>query len=513
MVWEISGPLRAMTAVIGPAVAPHVAARVGAYARGDERGIREVAATLSVQQARGASALPDPLPAVAGPHVEEIDRLRPAERRVLVFTALSGTGLVADVLDAAGIDIDVLLFGRLNALIGVDSGRVSFRDERALSHVVHQTSAAETREAHAALARSARRRGDHAASVWHAAHVAPVTEERLARTILATAEEHLREGRVSRARSLAMAAVPALPEDLVGRAWACAGLAAFWAGELDDAEGWLARACERGDERTVHEADAATLVIRALTEGPQGVLYTQAESARIFTAMADAARSPVDRSAMTQLGAVTDALYDRPDEADSLQARLYLSFGAPSAGLTPHAEAHVTLMHVAIQSQSGDHAGAARLLADAVPRLPLGLPAAGIVSSYLRILGTHDQRFGAALVAAYEAVGPARPLLYDGDGTAFGHGPSIGRRAAAAAHLSAQNSVSSAPAVVLSARQSQVLQLLEDGRSNKQVADALGISHRTVEIHVGEILRKYEVRTRTELMSLRYGRQSRAAQH
>ncbi len=457
--------------------------------------------------------MPDPLPVVAGPYVEEIDRLRPAERRLLTFTALSVTGLVADVLDAAGIDTDVLLFGRLNALIGVDSSRVFFRDERALSHVVHLTSAAETREVHAALARSARRRGDHAASIWHAAHVPPITEERLARTILATAEKHLREGRISRARLLAMAAVAALPDDLVGRAWACAGLAAFWAGELDDAACWLARVRERGDERTVHEADAAALVIRALTEGPQGVLYTQAESARIFAAMADAARSPADRSALTQLGAVTNALYDRPDEADSLQARLYLSFGAPSAGLTPHAEAHVTLMHVAIQSQSGDRAGAARLLTDAVPRLPLALPAAGIVSSYLRILGAHDQRFDQALIAAYEAIGPARPLRYDGDGTAFGHGPSLGRRASAATHLSMQNSVSSTPAVALSARQAQVLQLLEDGRSNKQIADALGISPRTVEVHVGEILRKYKVRTRTELMSLRSGRQPRASHH
>ena len=50
----------------------------------------------------------------------------------------------------------------------------------------------------------------------------------------------------------------------------------------------------------------------------------------------------------------------------------------------------------------------------------------------------------------------------------------------------------------LSGRETEVLALLADGLTDREIADALVISPRTVESHVGAILRKLGVRNRAE---------------
>ncbi|MGH2455413.1 MAG: response regulator [Candidatus Limnocylindria bacterium] len=50
----------------------------------------------------------------------------------------------------------------------------------------------------------------------------------------------------------------------------------------------------------------------------------------------------------------------------------------------------------------------------------------------------------------------------------------------------------------LSAREEEVLRLLAEGLTDRQIADRLGISPRTVETHVGSILHKLNVRNRAE---------------
>lgn len=50
----------------------------------------------------------------------------------------------------------------------------------------------------------------------------------------------------------------------------------------------------------------------------------------------------------------------------------------------------------------------------------------------------------------------------------------------------------------LTVRQSEVLQLIEEGLSNNEIADRLFVSPRTVENHVSAILTKLDASTRQE---------------
>jgi len=60
----------------------------------------------------------------------------------------------------------------------------------------------------------------------------------------------------------------------------------------------------------------------------------------------------------------------------------------------------------------------------------------------------------------------------------------------------------SAPAMSLTARQAEVLQLAARGLSGKQIAHHLGISVRTVEDHFSAMRRRTGARTQCELIAL-----------
>lgn len=56
----------------------------------------------------------------------------------------------------------------------------------------------------------------------------------------------------------------------------------------------------------------------------------------------------------------------------------------------------------------------------------------------------------------------------------------------------------------LKRREQEVLRLLVAGRRNKQIAAALGLSVKTIELHVGRLFEKLEARSRTEVIRQAY---------
>lgn len=56
--------------------------------------------------------------------------------------------------------------------------------------------------------------------------------------------------------------------------------------------------------------------------------------------------------------------------------------------------------------------------------------------------------------------------------------------------------------MTITAREKEILQHLKSGRNSRDIADALGISERTVKFHVGNILRKLQAANRIEAVVL-----------
>ena len=60
--------------------------------------------------------------------------------------------------------------------------------------------------------------------------------------------------------------------------------------------------------------------------------------------------------------------------------------------------------------------------------------------------------------------------------------------------------------LALSRRQAEVLEGLNEGLANKEIANKLTISERTVKFHVSNLFAKFKVDSRIQLMGLRLGR-------
>ncbi|CAM4363894.1 response regulator transcription factor [Comamonas aquatilis] len=79
--------------------------------------------------------------------------------------------------------------------------------------------------------------------------------------------------------------------------------------------------------------------------------------------------------------------------------------------------------------------------------------------------------------------------------------PFIARRIIAELQPRAATPQEPAPEAVLSARESQILKLVADGLTNREIAENLFLSRYTVECHIKNIYRKLAVPTRTKAVS------------
>ena len=145
---------------------------------------------------------------------------------------------------------------------------------------------------------------------------------------------------------------------------------------------------------------------------------------------------------------------------------------------------------------SGEGAEACRLLSAMWPRPKL----VALVSRSRTVSARECLDAGADAAIAIDNVS-RESFLIALDRTLDGTGPVVaGFRPAA--ELSAAISVDDGPLGVLTPREREILYLIGEGISNKEIADALVLSIKTVETHRSNLSRKLNVRPRAGLMRL-----------
>jgi DNA-binding NarL/FixJ family response regulator len=165
-----------------------------------------------------------------------------------------------------------------------------------------------------------------------------------------------------------------------------------------------------------------------------------------------------------------------------------------------------------IVGEAGDGEQAVSMVGDLGPDIvlmDLSMPGMDGIEATRLILAEHPQVRVVVLtsfvdedrVADALAAGAVGYLLKDTDGrdvlaairsAALGHAP-LDPRVARSLLPSATPRVKD----TLSARELQVLRLVAKGLANKQIGRALGISERTVKVHVGHVFRRIDVTDRT----------------
>lgn len=515
------------TPTVAPPVAPHVARSVGRSVAEDPEAVAEVLGRLAPDQLAGAAVLPDPLPvtpavrAVAGPVA-----LDDTARRVLLAAAVLVVDRVDVLLGATDVPVDRLLAPPLAGRLRLADGRFRLVDP-ALRAVVHEDAELDERtRVHAALAAELARAGEPAAARWHAALSTLAGDPALADDLVALAEDRLARGGTVSAHAVAREAASHGTGEVRARAFLAAGRAALASGHLDDAAAWLDRVRSTGVDDVRADAERARLAVRALRGEPAGE-GSGADAAardeppgsrlaRLVVPVARAAVSDLDRAALV---AVVDALARldlRPRQADAVLARAVVA-AAPArergvwtereAMLSPLAEAHLRVVQALALHRGGDGVQAVRVLGEAAGRLPVAHVVGGLATALLRCGAGGGARPAEALgevgpepVAAASAVcrvdarcgAPAAPESLTASAVrtcAVLPGPAGPGR----------GDVWERWAGVLTPRELDVARLVAEGMANKQVAERLCVSVRTVEVHLGRVFRKVGVRSRAEL--------------
>ena len=509
MVGWIDSSMRVIAASRSILPAPHVAARIAQFARQDRIVIQAVANALTDAQLRGAVMLPDPLPAPPAVNLSiapQLDSLEPAARRMLTIAAHSVVDRVDVLLAAAAVEFRVVVSDAVSGAIEFRDGTYRFRDERVRSVLVATCSPFERTAIHRSLAKAARPLADPMVSAWHALQgggpFAPSHSPHLA-----FASRLLRSGAISGAFEVAQIMSERATGELRTDALLLAARAAFAGGCLQDADERLAAAQAAADSATRARASELRENL-GLARRSSGPVHLPGSAGRPWVeALSHASTSTADATAIEQAGSALAALAVDPEGADAAQATAHLGStrATPSwpwrliqGPLSPLIEAFVRARTIVLQVRNEDMAGAAGTLEDALARLPL-------------MLMTDKETVDAVGAVVRFAVGDSEVIT---EALANRPGP-LARADARRARLSLTSSAArldakvvpsagqatEGPESALSPRQRQIFDLLLDGRQNQEIGDALGISPRTVEVHVTNMLRKLGARSRVELVS------------
>ncbi|MCK0117047.1 helix-turn-helix transcriptional regulator [Isoptericola sp. S6320L] len=539
------------------AVAPHVAARLGRVLGGDAAALSQLAALLRPEHLAGTSLLPDPLPAVPALR-SGWARTRGGrdDRSVLLCAAVAVTDRADVLLEAAGDAAGTLVGGLVAADVHLAAGRFRVTDPRMRSVVHDEVDLAARTAAHTALARAARECGEPGVALWHTALSTLAGDELLADGLVELAGQLSSRGATEAAHEVAREAASHGTGERRGLAFLAAGRAALWSGHLADADDWLRRAGSSGVPAVERAAVDAAVVTHALragravdgsdvtgsdvtgTDGGASAVDRRAGRgaalARLVEPLVRAAGSRTDRRATAAVARCLRLLDDDPARAEGLLARVAVGvvpawprpgpWPTADGALSPLAEATVRVVQALLLLRAARVDQAAVVLDDAAARLPVAHVAGGLGIELSRRLDGLDRcRTGATTTALVDVGPPVAEVVRDvgawaaataAEGRTGRGGPGLSALVAATARgrsgeapdgtVDAERppTAPAAWAAALTSRELEVARLVTSGLTNREVAAALCVSVRTVEVHLGRVFRKLDVRSRSELVVL-----------
>lgn len=502
----------------GEVLAPHVAAQFLSMRPRSNRDLLELSGALTSAQLAGRSMLPDPLPLSAA-LIEDSERLLKdlptTGRDVLLAAALCRTDEVGVVLDASNADPAELLKPPMTRLIRVHDGRFHLTYEALRTMLVHTASAAALAATHSALAAALRARGLDEISIWHEHAADPTSSGVTAERLLALGEQLLAAGSVHAAFHVAHSHLVHRPCEEHASARLLAGRAALMAGCLHDARHSLDSpgVASAGVVSAEQEGRRALAAVASLVDGPpQNPEWLVRIGAQMMVLQA-ASESPADRRVTTQLIDFISTWYDDRDEADAIHSRTFLAtpraparwpWTTTTGQISPLIEACLHAQHVGLQIDHGDLQGAADSLTDGLIRLPMTHVSGGAMASAAQVLGRRVESFHPAFGRVLNALAPTS--VVEPNLPAHSH-PSTSVLVAAAAGIRTPADANDPGAEVktlraMTGREREVLALVADGLSNRDIGERLAISARTVEVHLGKIYRKLHVRSRAQLLAM-----------
>jgi DNA-binding CsgD family transcriptional regulator len=264
------------------------------------------------------------------------------------------------------------------------------------------------------------------------------------------------------------------------------GRAAYELGHLDEAADMLAQSLSLFHEIGDPEGTALALLATGWLARARGAsAEAEARFQDVLTLLGDSPTRTQAVNARLGLGAVA---FDRRDLADA---------GRRWRDALRHAEARGDRLLIASALERFAHLAAAKgwrrhaaqlLAAGGVLRAEIGAPAS---PSEAR---EHDRLAATLAEAADQPEREPPDATIDGDETA-----ALLRAAAdlAASIVATEAGRAASDGRLLSARERDVLRLLTEGRTDREIAEALSLSYRTVTTHVTAILSKLEVESRT----------------
>ncbi|MEI3875444.1 MULTISPECIES: helix-turn-helix transcriptional regulator [unclassified Microbacterium] len=491
-------------AVLGVPVAAHIAGRLASETLREADVLREMAAQLTVDQLAGREMLPKTLP--VGPVLvdrafEGLDGLSAAGRRLLMTAAFSVVDSLDVVLAAAATELDDVVSGPADgALRFATDGTFRFADPR-LRLALRKGADPEARIAiHRSLAKAMDSR-DFALATWHLAKSGMSVDGDLVRSLTHLASRLLKSGASPAAYYVATDAALRTSAEARARVELLRAQAALMSGADLSAARILGALTENGDPGTRERAAVLLRAARGFADRDGANLGERL--ARQQLALAPAAATTADALHLAELAEIADARSEDPREADRLQARMFLALGraAPEwpwrlrdGAVSPAVEAAVRLHQVGFLVHVGDVDGAGAVLRNTLPRLPLAGMAGGALGGLLRQLKSVLPELGGATGAMLPAPGP-------GDQPARTTAAAAGRRSSAVTRKTHPVPAAALPRLPehLTDREQQIAQLVAGGRTNREIGAVLDISDRTVEVHLGNIYRKLQVRGRLGL--------------